>query len=148
VIGRQDKLTKDNAGNAAVEFALVAPLLCLLMMGMAYFGIALNNYVVLTDAVAAGARNLSLSRGSSTPYSSTTSLINSSAAGLTTASITVTVTVNGTTCSADNTCQTALNSAQGQTASVSATYPCNLVVYANNYAPGCTLSASTSERIE
>jgi len=148
VIGRQDKLTKDNAGNAAVEFALVAPLLCLLMMGMAYFGIALNNYVVLTDAVAAGARNLSLSRGASTPYSSTTSLINNSAAGLTTASITVTVTVNGTACSTDTACQTALNSAQGQQANVSATYPCNLVVYGNNYAPSCTLSASTTERVE
>jgi len=145
---RTYSLAKDCGGNSVIEFAFVAPLLCLLMMGMAQFGITLNNYVSLTSAVGSGARNLALSRGASTPYTSTTSLINSAAVNLTTASLTITIRVNGTACSTDTTCSTALTAAQGLTSSVSATYPCNLTVMGRDYAPGCTLSSSTSERIE
>jgi Flp pilus assembly protein TadG len=148
VMRRTYSLAKDCAGNSVIEFAFVAPLLCLLMIGMAQFGITLNNYVNLTSAVGSGARNFALSRGASTPYTSTTSLINSAAVNLTTASLTITIRVNGTACSLDTTCATALTAAQGLTASVSATYPCNLVVMGRDYAPSCLLSSSTSERIE
>ena len=106
---RTYSLVKDYGGNSVIEFAFVAPLLCLLMMGMAQFGITLNNYVSLTSAVGSGARNFSLSRvASTTPYTSTTSLINSAAVNLTTASLTITIRVNGTACSTDTTCSTAL----------------------------------------
>src|SRR5258707_1396212 len=93
---RTYSLVKDYGGNSVIEFAFVAPLLCLLMIGMAQFGITLNNYVNLTSAVGSGARNLALSRGASTPYTSTTSLINSAPVNLTTARLTVTIRANGT----------------------------------------------------
>ena len=49
---------KDRRGIAALEFALIAPVLLLMIFGMATFGIAMNNYLTLTDAVRAGSRTL------------------------------------------------------------------------------------------
>jgi hypothetical protein len=72
----------------------------------------------------------------------------SAAAGLNTANMTVTTTVNGTVCVDDTTCSAALSSAAGLTAIVTATYPCSLVVMGYNFAPSCTLTSSTAERIE
>ena len=40
---------KDRKGIAALEFALIAPVLLLMIFGMATFGIALNNYLTLTE---------------------------------------------------------------------------------------------------
>ncbi len=141
-------IARDCAGSPAVEFALVAPVLLLLMFGIVTFGIAINNYIELTDGVRSGGRTLAISRSSSTPYTSTTSAITSSAANLTAANINITVTVNGTACSSDSGCSTALSGAAGDTATVSATYPCNLTVLSVNYAPGCTLTATTKDLIE
>lgn len=61
------KLIKEADGSSLVEFALILPCMTLLITGMVWFGIALNNYVVLTNAVDSGARALALSRGQSTP---------------------------------------------------------------------------------
>lgn len=55
------------AGQALVEFTLVLPLLVVLLLAIAQFGIALNHYLVLTDAVRAGARAASVSRLSPDP---------------------------------------------------------------------------------
>lgn len=44
------------------EFALVLPILCLLLLGVIQFGIVYNNYVTLTDAVRAGARKAAVNR--------------------------------------------------------------------------------------
>jgi Flp pilus assembly protein TadG len=148
MIRRSLNIAKDQTGAAAVEFALVAPILLVLAVGIAQFGLVLNNYVELTEATADGARQLALQRGQSTPYTTTVALVRSSAPNLTSANITITTSINGTACSSDSTCQTALNSAQGQAALVRATYPCSLSVMGVNYAPSCTLSSSTSEMIE
>jgi Flp pilus assembly protein TadG len=53
---RQDK------GQTMTEFAIVLPVLCLLLFGVIQFGIAFNNYVTLTDGVRAGARKAAVSR--------------------------------------------------------------------------------------
>jgi Flp pilus assembly protein TadG len=45
-----------------VEFALVLPLVALLLFAVIQFGIAFNNYLALTDAVRAGARTGAVSR--------------------------------------------------------------------------------------
>ena len=45
-----------------VEFAIVLPILCILLFGAIQFGILFNNYVTLTDAVRAGARKAAVSR--------------------------------------------------------------------------------------
>ena len=142
------RVAGDRSGASAVEFALLAPILLLLAVGMAQFGIVLNQYIMLTEAVRDGARQLALARGNSTPYTSTVNQVKSSAGTLAAARLTITTTVNGTACSTDSTCQTALSSASGQAAAVSATYPCQLRVMGINFVSSCTLSSSTTEMIE
>lgn len=44
------------------EFALVLPVLALLLFAVVQFGITFNNYVTLTDATRAGARKAAVSR--------------------------------------------------------------------------------------
>lgn len=122
----------------------------LMIFGMATFGIALNNYLTLTDAVRAGARTLSTSRGSTTPFSSATSAITAAAPTLTASTLTagITMTVNGTPCTSDGACATTLSASTGAAMTVSATYPCNLSVMGFNFAPTCTLTSMTTERVE
>jgi Flp pilus assembly protein TadG len=137
-------------GIAALEFALIAPVLLLMIFGMATFGIALNNYLTLTDAVRAGSRTLAASRASATPYGSTTNAIILAAPTLTASTLTVgiTLTINGTVCNSDTTCGNLLSASAGSPASVSASYPCNLAVMGFNFAPTCTLTSMTTERVE
>jgi Flp pilus assembly protein TadG len=59
--------TKDERGQTMTEFALVLPILVVLLFGIIQFGIAFNNYVTLTDAVRAGARKAAVSRNASDP---------------------------------------------------------------------------------
>jgi Flp pilus assembly protein TadG len=141
---------KDRKGIAALEFALIAPVLLLMIFGMATFGIALNNYLTLTDAVRAGARTLSTSRGSTTPFSGTTSAITAAAPTLTASTLTagITMTVNGTPCTSDAACATTLSASTGSATTVSASYPCNLTVMGFNFAPTCSLTSMTTERVE
>jgi Flp pilus assembly protein TadG len=143
-------LLRDHSGAQAVEFALIAPLLLMLIMGIIQFSITLNNYIELTEAVRTGARNLAISRAmaSATPYTTTVSNIDSSAGNLTAGSISVTLSVNGTACTTDSGCTTALSTAAGETASVTATYPCNLTVMGVNFLPSCTLQSQTSDLVE
>jgi len=49
------------------EFALVLPILALLLFGVIQFGIVFNNYITLTDATRAGARKAAVSRRASDP---------------------------------------------------------------------------------
>jgi Flp pilus assembly protein TadG len=140
-------LAKDRTGVAALEFALVAPILLMLAVGIAKFGLMLNNYVILTEAVADGARVFALGRGVTSPKTSAVGQVQSTASSLT-GTLTITLAVNGTACTTDTGCNTALSTAQGQPATVTATYPCDLVVMGVNFAPSCTLSSSTTEMVE
>jgi Flp pilus assembly protein TadG len=140
-------LARDRAAATAVEFALVAPVLLVLMMGMAQFGITMNSYVMLTEAAADGARYFALARGTATPYASTVAQVTATTSGLT-GTVTVTTFINNVACSTNSTCQTALAANVGGPAKVTATYPCNLTVMGINYLPSCTLSSSTTQIIE
>lgn len=144
------RLPRDRSGANAVEFALIAPLLLMLIMGTIQFSIALNNYIELTGAVRTGARNLAISRAmaSATPYTTTVSNIKTSAGNLTGTNITITMSVNGAACTSDTTCSTALSTAAGETAAVTATYPCNLTVMGFNFFPSCSLQSQTSDLVE
>lgn len=144
----QRHLGRDTSGVAAIEFAFVAPMLLTLVVGAAIFGIALNNYIELTGAVQVGARQLAISRGTSSPYTSTVSAVDSALSNLTTSSLTLTISVNGTACSTDTSCANDYPSTPGGQATVTGTYPCQLVVMGYNFAPSCTLSSSTTEMIE
>jgi Flp pilus assembly protein TadG len=141
-------LTTERSGAAAVEFALIAPALLMILLATIQFGLTLNQYLELTNGVTEGGRTLAVSRSSATPYTSAKAAITSAAPGLTAASITTTVKINGTACTSDATCSTAMTSAAGQAGYVSATYPCSLTVMGVNFAPSCTLTATTTDMIE
>jgi Flp pilus assembly protein TadG len=135
-------------GAAAVEFAMLAPVLMMVLLGTVQFGLVLNNDVELINGARASVRQLAISRSSTTPYTNAKSAITSSAPDLTGSSITLTFTVNGTACASDSACITALSTAAGTSASVSASYPCNLTIFGVNYASGCTLRSTTTEIVE
>jgi Flp pilus assembly protein TadG len=141
------RIFRDAGGVSAIEFAFLAPVFLVMTFGTLKFGIAMNHYMVLTNAAAKGAMTLALSRGTTTPYASTTTAVTAAAPGLTAASITITVKVNGTACTTDSGCSSIL--VAGQPALVKATYPCDLTVMGVNYAPsGCTLTAETAQMVQ
>ena len=142
------RAARDCSGVEAVELALTAPVLLLILFGIVQFGLLLNNYLMLTDAVRVGARQFSISRTSTTPWTTATSALTAAAPNLTAASITINLKVNGAACTSDSACVTALASAAGGSANVGASYPCNLTIMGVNFAPGCTLSSQITQLIE
>jgi Flp pilus assembly protein TadG len=142
------RIASDGSGTAAVEFALIAPILFMLMLGIAKCGIIFNNYIMLTEAASAGTRQLALSRGAATPRTTTVNMIRSAATGLAQQNLAITLLVNGTACGADSPCATALASATNTSAVVALSYPCDLVIFGVDFAPGCQLSSTRAQRIE
>jgi Flp pilus assembly protein TadG len=141
------RLLDDSTGVSAIEFAIISPVLLTILLGIFQFGTAMNDYLVLTNAAAKGALTIALGRGTATPYTTTISAIGAAAPNLTVANITTTVTINGTACSSDSGCTTAL--VAGVSAVVKTTYPCNLTVMGINYAPhGCALKAQTAQMVQ
>ena len=141
-------------GAVAVEFALVLPVICLLLFAIIQFGVTLNNYIELANAAASGARAISTSRGSTTPYGNTTTAIDDGAPNLSKTKMTITITVNnGTTngsCTTDtgSECQKLFPSSAGvDPSTVTVTYPCNLTFWTIKFS-GCTLSSSSTEIIQ
>lgn len=59
------RLRRDDRGQSLVEFALVAPILLILILGIVDFARAWNVYQVLTDAGREGARNAAVDNGAS-----------------------------------------------------------------------------------
>ena len=113
----------EERGAAAVEFALVLPILVLLVMGIIEFSRAYNAKEALQYAVREGARELALHSGTdSTVAASIPDLVKSRAIGLNTASINVPVPAS---CPASAT--------SGSTATVTATYslPYNIPLFAS-----------------
>jgi Flp pilus assembly protein TadG len=147
--------TRNEEGQALVEFALCLPLLMLILTGMMTFGIALNNYLELTNGVSIGARLVAISRGQTTdPCDTAAKALYRAAPFLKPANLTVKLVLNGTsyttaTCpSSSTTTGSAGNLVQGADAQLTVTYPCSLKVYGFNYAPSCTMTARTTEVIQ
>ena len=139
-------------GATVVEFALVLPVLLLLVFGIAQFGWLMNNYIVLTNAAAAGARLLASERGYSTPYTDTKTAVLAATSALNNTP-TITMTVGTTTCTSDATCITALGTSSqpptsGTRATVSLSYtfvpPFKGSLYNLKAMMPSTLSANTS----
>jgi Flp pilus assembly protein TadG len=152
-------------GQSLIEFALCLPPLLLLMTGVFAFGIAVANYVQLTNACSVGALQLSISRGSlASPYdpcATAVSTIQGAAPSLTASSMKFVVVLNGVsyptsgTPTANLSCTSTSNNAgaagnlvQNKPATVTVTYPCNLTVYKANNFPSCTLTAQVSELVQ
>lgn len=137
-----------------VEFALVLPLLLLAVTGVLWFGIALNQYQVLTNAVGSGARAFALSRGQTTvtdPCSYAVTTIEASASTLTASSLTFKVVYTpssgtSTTYTYPTTCS-GLTMNSGDTVQITSTYPIttNVFSFGSNH---LTLTAQTSELVQ
>ena len=126
---------KSSEGQTMVEFALVLPLLAMLLFGVIQFGILFNNYLDLTDATRAGARKAAVSRNTSDPSGpagvATAAVINS-AGDITLKSTDVTVT---------STWQ------PGTDVTVQAAYPYKIDLFGFVFASG-NLHSKTTERVE
>lgn len=126
--------TRSDAGQAFVEFALVLPILCVLLFGIVQVGIAYKDYVTVTDAVRAGARKGAVSRnmGSGPASSATESLVRSSASDLDQSKLEVTVTSGWN---------------PGDDLNVKASYPYDINLLGFVVASG-KFSSTTTERVE
>jgi Flp pilus assembly protein TadG len=138
-----------------VEFVLSLPIMLLILTGIFTFGIAMNNYLTLTNAVCVGAELLSVSRGQTTdPCALTAGAIYNAAPLLGQSGFKFTFVLNGssysgTSCSSSSTTTGAAgNLVQGANAQITATYPCSLVVYGVNYIPNCALTAQVTEVVQ
>ncbi len=143
--------TRGEDGGALIEMALTAPVLMLLFTGLITFAMAYKNQIVLTQATGVAGQYLAQIRTTSTnPCSDVFTALKNAAPGLNSASISVSVTMNGTTpTQTGNSCSGAQSDlVQGSTVTVYATYPCTLQVYSvAGYKLGssCSLQAKVSE---
>ena len=81
---------RDQIGVAVVEFALLLPLLLIILFGMFQITTLLNTYIQLVNATAAGARTLAAQRGNAVdPYTRTLAQVNASASRLDTTKLTL-----------------------------------------------------------
>ena len=125
-------ITRDESGQTMTEFAIILPVLVVLLFGIIQFGILFNNYMTLTDAVRAGAREGAVSRSDADPTGATTTAVRSSAADLNQTNLAVTV-----------------NSPwqAGTDVTVTATYPWSISLLGWVVSSG-TLQSKTTERVE
>jgi Flp pilus assembly protein TadG len=133
------KMLARDHGSSMVEFALVAPMVMVLITGMFCFGIGINNYMILTNAVGAGARALSLTRNQTTPALAgsdpcayAVQVANQSAVGLNTSAITYSITWIPATGSPTTYSTASCSGAafdQGDTVQVKAVYALPIAVY-------------------
>ena len=124
-----------NHGQTMVEFALVLPLLAVLLFGVIQFGIVFNHYLDLTDAVRAGARKAAVSRQTSDPLGPTdaaTQAVVNSAGDITIDPNKVTVTSSWQ---------------PGDDVTVQAAYPYSIDLFGWVLASG-DLHSTTTERVE
>jgi Flp pilus assembly protein TadG len=134
------RIRRSEEGQAMVEFALVIPLLLLLIFGIIQFGILFNNYLALTDAVRAGARQAAVSRTLPDPVAVTKTRVERSAAGLKASSMVITVDPYDPT-------DGSATWAQGGDVTVKATYPYAINLFGFVVMSG-TIESVTTERVE
>ena len=82
---------RNEHGQTMVEFALVVPILCVVLFGILQFGALYNDYVTLTDAARVGARRAAVSRLESSPSAEAEAATRGAAAGLTPSKLQVAV---------------------------------------------------------
>lgn len=131
---RRASLRNEN-GQAAAELALVLPILAALVLAIAQFGIAFNNYLTITDATRAGARKAAVGRFANDPVADATAAVRASAAGLDQSKLPVSVT-------ADPDWTT-----PGNEVTVTASYPFSIDILGWTVKSG-NLTSTTKERLE
>jgi len=124
---------RSQQGQTMTEFALVLPVLALILFAVIQFGIVFNNYITLTDATRAGARKAAVSRQDANRNSDVVTAVRSSASGLTASKLSVpppTSTWNS-----------------GDDVTVTASYPYSISLLGLVVKSG-RISSTTTERVE
>jgi Flp pilus assembly protein TadG len=118
------------------EFTLVLPVLAILLFGVIQFGIVFNNYLAVTDAVRAGARQAAVARylPAGQRDSKVKSKVYASAGGLDISKLKVTVSASDSW-------------SPGSDVTVTASYPYSINLLGRVVKSGA-LSSSTTERVE
>ena len=119
-------------GQTMAEFAIVLPMLAVLLFAVTQFGITFNRYLTLTDAVRAGARAGAVARHGDDPAGTTEVRVREAAANLDQAELTVTVTSSWE---------------PGEDVVVSGSYPYSINLLGIVVASG-DLTSTTTERVE
>ena len=114
------------------EFAIVLPVLVVLLFGIVQFGVLFNNYVTLTDATRAGARAAAVSRQASDPTGAADAAVRASASDLNQGSLGISISSAWT---------------PGAPVTVKATYPYSINLLGWVVSSG-SLSTSTTEAVE
>jgi Flp pilus assembly protein TadG len=130
------KRRKTDSGQAVVEFAVILPVLLMILFAILQFGIVFNNYIQVTAAAREGARKAAVSRslGTAAAETAATSSAKSAAPGLKQSSITVSYPNSPTF-------------AQGSDVTVKVTYPYSISILGIIVKSG-NLSSSTTMRVE
>jgi Flp pilus assembly protein TadG len=123
---------RNERGQTLTEFAIVLPILALLLFGVIQFGIAFNNYITLTDAVRAGARKGAVGRHLQNPQAAVDQSVRNAATDLKSSDLQISINSSWT---------------QGSDVTVTATYPYNINLLGVVVKSG-RLSSSTTERVE
>ena len=127
--------TRDERGQTMTEFALVLPILVLLLFAVVQFGIVFHNYITITDAARVGARKGAVALyGTTSPASAAEAAARASADNLDQGDLTVAV-------SASPSWQ------KGSDITVTASYPYEISLLGIAVQSG-DLTSSTTERIE
>jgi Flp pilus assembly protein TadG len=130
-------------GQAYVEFALVLPILLLIVMGIIQFGTAFKDYIALTDATRVGARQAAVSRSIIDPNQRVPLIVqkmNDAAGTLDTSKMVVTVTPY------DPVTNSATWAASGDV-TVRASYPLKINLF-GMVVFDSTINSRTTERVE
>ncbi|HYY34471.1 MAG TPA: TadE/TadG family type IV pilus assembly protein [Gaiellaceae bacterium] len=123
-------------GQTMAEFTLVLPVLAILLFGVIQFGIVFNNYLAVTDAVRAGARQAAVARylPPGQRESKVKAKVYASASGLDTSKLKVTVAASDSW-------------NPGSDVTVTASYPYSINLLGRVVKSGA-LTSSTTERVE
>jgi Flp pilus assembly protein TadG len=123
-------------GQAVVEFAVILPVLLLILFAILQFGLIFNNYIQVTAAAREGARKAAVSRSLGTAAAETAATASAKAAapGLKQTSIQVSYPNNP-------------SFAQGSDVAVKVTYPYSISLLGIIVKSG-TLSSTTTMRVE
>ena len=148
-------------GGALVEMAVVLPVFLTILTGIFTAGIAMNNFQILTNAVNVGGTQLQQLRNmsaASDPCAAVGSAVTAAAPYLNasgTSGIQLTVSLDNGAYSEGPAAASGISCTGGSSyllqatsATVTATYPCNLTIYGVNYAPNCQLHASVTELVQ
>jgi Flp pilus assembly protein TadG len=132
-MSRFHNIIRNERGQTMVEFALVVPILCVVLFGIMQFGALYNDYVTLTDASRVGARKATVSKYEVNPEAAAEAAARNSAKGLDPDKLGVLVSATAWE--------------RGQSVTVVATYPYEIDLLGFVVASG-DLTSETTERVE